>query len=102
MVRTLAGIQALSTFHLIRPTPDTDPDLLFAYLRSPTAQEILLRQSRTMGRGLTKLQPGDLNRGRMLDLTRLTPGDRSRAILLSRKPDSEDALDRLFRSYLQF
>lgn len=102
VVRNLAGIRALSTFHLIRPTPDTDPDLLFAYLRSPAAQEILLRQSRTMGRGLMKLQPGDLNRGRMLDLTRLTPGDRSRAILLSRKPDSEDALDRLFRSYLQF
>lgn len=102
VVRNLAGVRALSTFHLIRPAPGTDPDLLFAYLRSPVAQTLLLRQGRTMGQGLTKFQPGDLNRGKMLDLNLLTPEDRQRALALGREPGSEDALDRLFRPYLEF
>ena len=102
VVRNLAGIRTLTTFHLIYPRAGVDPDLLFAYLRSPAAQELLLRQSRTMGRGLTKLQPGDLNRGQMLDLDRLTGSDRRRASALGRENDSEAALDELFLPYLQF
>lgn len=102
IVRNLAGIRTLTTFHLVRPREGVDPDLLFAYLRSPIAQELLLRQSRTMGQGLTKLQPGDLNRGQMLDLDRLSLEDRRQAIALGREPGSEKALDRLFRAYGQF
>ena len=102
VVRNLAGIRTLTTFHLVRPRDGVDPDLLFAYLRSPAAQEILLRRGRTMGQGLTKLQPGDLNRGQMLDLTRLTEPDRQQALALGREPESEAALNRLFLPYLQF
>lgn len=101
VVRNLAGIQTLTTFHRILPQGGLDPDLLFAYLRAPAAQALLLRQGRTMAHGLTKLQPGDLNRGQMLDLTLVTEGDRRRAAALGREKGSEAALDQLFLPYLQ-
>lgn len=104
VVRNLAGIRTLTTFHVVRPREGVDPDLLFAYLRCAQAQALLLRESRTMGQGLLKLQPGDLNRGHMLDLRCLSPRDRAAARALGREPGEGAlrALDGLFRPWFQF
>lgn len=72
-VRNEAGVRFLTTFHGFYPNPDTDLDLLAAYLLTPLAQQILAQNRREYGNGLHKFEPNDLNQGLVLDIFQI-PG----------------------------
>lgn len=75
-VRNKADVANLTTFHCIYPSQDIfsniSADLLFAYLQTPTAQEIFNDNAREYGNGLQKFEQNDLNKGMMLDLKSLS------------------------------
>lgn len=72
-IRNFTDSLNLTTFHCVYPTSIfINVDVLFAYLITPTAKEILLDNSRQYGNGLTKLEPNDINNSLMLDLSLLT------------------------------
>ena len=62
VVRNIAGVNHLTTFHGIYPLPDYEQhtDGLFALLLSSRAQALLIRASKKMASGLLKFQPKDL------------------------------------------
>lgn len=71
-IRNEANIYNLTTFHCVYPkTTGVDVDVLFAYLITDVAKEILLDNSRQYGNGLVKFEPNDLNKGMVADLTLL-------------------------------
>jgi len=72
-IRNEANISNLTSYHCIYPKQtnlfvEIDIDLLFAYLLTDTAKQILDDNSRQYGNGLQKFEPNDLNKGMMLDL----------------------------------
>lgn len=66
-VRNEAGLLNLTCFHSVYPKYK-NIDLLFAYLISDVAKEILMKNQRVYGGGLSKFEPNDLNNGLMLDI----------------------------------
>lgn len=66
-VRNETGLLNLTCFHSIYPKYE-NIDLLFAYLISDVAKEILMKNQRIYGGGLSKFEPNDLNNGLMLDI----------------------------------
>lgn len=66
-VRNEAGLLNLTCFHGVYPKYE-NIDLLFAYLISDVAKEILMKNQRIYGGGLSKFEPNDLNNGLMLDI----------------------------------
>ena len=74
-VRNVAGVANLTTFHCVYPLHnlynDVSDDLLFAYLQTDIAKDILTDNGREYGSGLQKFEPNDLNKGMMLDIARL-------------------------------
>lgn len=70
-VRNEAGVRFLTAFHGFYPHPDTNLDLLTAYLLTPVSQRILAQNQRDVGNGLRKFEPNDLNNGLVADITRL-------------------------------
>ena len=58
----------LTTFHCVYPKSSIDTDVLFAYLITDVAKEILMDNSRQYGNGLVKFEPNDLNKGMVADL----------------------------------
>lgn len=66
-VRNEAGLLNLTCFHGVYPRYE-NIELLFAYLISDVAKEILMKNQRVYGGGLSKFEPNDLNNGLMLDI----------------------------------
>ena len=66
-VRNEVGLLNLTCFHSVYPKYE-NIDLLFAYLISDVAKEILTKNQRVYGGGLSKFEPNDLNNGLMLDI----------------------------------
>lgn len=71
-VRNKANAYNLTTFHCVYNVGEIDTEILFAYLVTGVAKEILLDNSRQYGNGLVKFEPNDLNKGNVLDLRLLT------------------------------
>lgn len=69
-VRNLAGIRNLTTFHSIYINKEFESltELIFAYLLTNTARQLLEDNRREYGNGLQKFEPNDINKGKMLDL----------------------------------
>ncbi|MBO5848267.1 MAG: N-6 DNA methylase [Bacteroidales bacterium] len=67
-----AGVYNLTTFHCVYNISDIDTNILFAYLLTNVAKEILLDNSRQYANGLIKFEPNDLNKGYIMDLRLLT------------------------------
>lgn len=80
-VRNLACIANLTTFHCVYPQHnlynDISDDLLFAYLQTDIAKDILTDNGREYGNGLQKFEPNDLNKGMMLDIAMLPEAQKS-------------------------
>lgn len=76
-IRNKAGVYNLTTFHCVYNVGEIDTDVLFAYLLTDVAKEILLDNSRQYGNGLVKFEPNDLNKGNVLDLRMLTEEEKS-------------------------
>lgn len=74
-IRNEANIHNLTTFHCIYPNQNLSNtisiDLLFAYLLTDIAKQILDDNRREYGGGLRKFEPNDLNNSMMLDLSKL-------------------------------
>lgn len=70
-VRNEANVYNLTTFHCVYNTSEVETDVLFAYLVTDFAKEIILNNSRQYGNGLVKFEPNDLNRANVADLRRL-------------------------------
>ena len=77
-IRNEANIYNLTTFHCVYPkNTGVDVEVLFAYLITEVAKEILLDNSRQYGNGLVKFEPNDLNKGMVVDLTLLSTEENS-------------------------
>jgi len=88
-VRNEANIANLTAFHCIYPTSKNifasgNIDLLFTYLLTDVAKQILNDNSREYGNGLQKFEPNDLNKGMMLDLEKLSKTTEERILALFR------------------
>lgn len=70
IVRNLAGIVNLTTFHAVYVNTQFEDftDVLFCYFLTPIGQEILKCNKKELGGGLDKFQPNDLNDAKMLDI----------------------------------
>lgn len=80
-VRNEANVYNLTTFHCIYPMQNDlfnqiDEDLLFVYLQTNFAKDILLENCREYGNGLVKFEPNDINNGMMADLEQLSPDEK--------------------------
>ena len=104
LVRNLAGVKALTTFHgvYVRDEFADDTDLLFAVLLTPAAQELLRENRKVLGNGLEKFQPNDLNAACMPDITAFSDADRAALRRLAADPTPEriTAADGLVRRYV--
>lgn len=108
-VRNEANTYNLTTFHCVYPVKNNlfnnlNTDILFAYLLTDVAKEILLDNARQYGNGLVKFEPNDINNGQVVDFSLLT--DEEKAYLMSlyqsirngEETDSQvQALDSFFR-----
>lgn len=70
VVRNLAGVRNLTTFHGIYPLENYSKyvDAIFALLLSDIGQENLLRSAKRMATGLIKYQPSDLKNAEFFDI----------------------------------
>lgn len=81
-VRNEANILNLTTFHCIYIKKDSlffniNIDVLFAYLLTPTANEIFNDNRREYGDGLKKFEPNDLNKAKVVDFSLLSKKETS-------------------------
>lgn len=76
-VRNKAGVYNLTTFHCVYNKGEIETDILFAYLVTDLAKEILLDNSRQYGNGLVKFEPNDLNKGNVVDLRLLSDEEKN-------------------------
>ncbi len=75
-VRNEAGIANLTTFHCVYPNQSVDVRVLFVYLLTDLAKEILTGNGRQYGNGLMKFEPNDINKGSAIDLRLLSAKER--------------------------
>ena len=109
VIRNEMGIKNLTAFHGFHlAEPDEElANILFCYLLTPIAQELLYRSRREYGDGLTKFEPNDLTKAEMLDLRLLRTIDRQRILTIYEEIKQQNAevkieeLDAIFRSYLE-
>lgn len=83
LLRNLAGTANLTAFHsiFIRKDYEELTDIIFCYFLTATARELVNRNRKELGRGLEKLQPGDLQQAEMLDIEIL--GEQARSKILT-------------------
>lgn len=85
-IRNEVNISNLTTFHCIYLNSNLfykiNIDLLFAYLLTDVAQQILSDNRREYGDGLKKFEPNDLNNALMLDLSKLDNETENEIIIL--------------------
>lgn len=108
IIRNELGIRSLTTFHglyLKNNSPDF-VNLMFCYLLTPLAQEILYMSRREYGDGLNKFEPNDLTNANMLDLRIISDNDKERILNIYdeiKQTNSQDEiaeLDSIFRKYV--
>ncbi|HPY79899.1 MAG TPA: N-6 DNA methylase [Bacilli bacterium] len=82
VVRNLAGIKNLTTFHSVYMNSDKDKftDVLFCYLLTDLGQSILYQNKRSYGGGLDKFEPGDLNDALILDFGVISQEDTNQIV----------------------
>lgn len=80
VIRNISNILNLTTFHSIFLTNSFEyyVDILFCYLLTPIAQNILKTNRKELGNGLDKFQPNDLNNTMVLNLALLGNSDKSK------------------------
>ena len=111
VVRNLAEINNLTTFHsvYINKNYSKFTDLIFCYLLTPIAQEILYKNRKELGNGLIKFQPSDLNSAEMIDIEIISELDYFEIIkiynLLKNSPEDNfsiyiNELNNIFSKYL--
>ena len=108
MIRNEAGIKNLTTFHGLHLENDSEDfaNIMFCYLLTPIAQELLYQSRREYGDGLTKFEPNDLTKADMLDLRIIEPNDCDIILSIYREIREKndfvriDELDAIFRKYL--
>jgi len=110
VIRNLTDVYNLTCFHgiFIRENYNNYVDLLFSYLITPIAQEILYRNKRQYGGGLDKFEPNDLNNGEIIDFEVIDDED---SVLIQNliermvnTVDSDDIikqLDIIYRKYVE-
>lgn len=111
VLRNLARSANLTAFHgvYMREGYERYVDIIFCYLLTDTAREIIDRNRKELGRGLKKLQPGDLQEAEMLDIELLRQEDCDRILtiydklLLGRSASEQAALaeelEKIFQPY---
>lgn len=109
IIRNLTSVKNLTTFHSIYLNEDKAEfvNILFCYLLTPIGQEILYRNKRVYGGGLSKFEPNDINSAFILDLNIISLDDRNTIIGLYNSIIEQgitnhilDALNNIFSSYL--
>lgn len=80
VVRNEAQIYNLTTFHSIFVLDESQTDLIFAYLLTPLAKDIILQNRREYGGGLEKLEPLDINHAACVNFNALS-AEQIKAIL---------------------
>ena len=108
IIRNESNIKNLTTFHGFHLSIPNDEfaNILFCYLLTPVAQELLYQSRREYGDGLTKFEPNDLTKADMLDLRIIKNPDRERILSIYKQIktlNSEvriDELDSIFRKYM--
>lgn len=75
VVRNEAQIFNLTTFHSIFVLKEEQTELIFAYLLTNLAKEIILQNRREYGGGLEKLEPLDINHAACINFNQLSQPD---------------------------
>ncbi|MDR3205646.1 MAG: SAM-dependent methyltransferase [Candidatus Methanoplasma sp.] len=77
VVRNIAGVSNLTTFHSVYMNKGMErwKNILFCFLLTPTAQEILKENKKELGGGLDKFQPNDLMNACVLDVSLIDRAD---------------------------
>lgn len=108
VIRNELKIKNLTAFHGLYLN-DMDPDfanIMFCYLLTPVAQELLYQSRREYGDGLTKFEPNDLTKASVLDLRIIDDNDKETILNIYTEIKAEnqtikiDELDDIFRKYL--
>lgn len=109
VLRNLAKIANLTAFHriFVREAYENFTDIIFCYLLTETARELIDLNRKEMGRGLAKLQPGDLLQAEMLDIEILHAGDIKNILdiyskILAKKaalPSLVQEIEKIFQPY---
>jgi len=104
-IRNETQVKNLTTFHCIYLSEGLfntiDIDLLFAYLLTPTAHEILNDNRREYGDGLNKFEPNDLNKASVLDLSKLNDEYKSEIMEFYRLYRQSVLLNKENKDYIQ-
>ena len=108
VIRNELGINNLTTFHGLYLENDSSEfaNLMFCYLLTPLAQELLYHSRREYGDGLTKFEPNDLTKADVLDLRIITDNDREIILKIYAEIKMENSevkiaeLDSIFRKYV--
>lgn len=82
IVRNEANIYNLTAFHSLFVLDKEMIDLIFAYLITPLAKEIILQNRREYGGGLKKLEPLDIAHASCIDFNLLNSGTRDEILKL--------------------
>lgn len=110
VVRNVAKILNLTTFHgmYIKPEKSNYINILFSYLLTPIAQNLLKQNKKELGNGLEKFQPGDLNEAYIIDFEKISTNDCKKIELLYKKIVKDNVLSQkiindlndIFKAYL--
>ena len=108
VVRNEANVHSLTTFHglYILDLYNQYTNILFCYLLTPIAQQILHRSKREYGGGLDKFEPNDLNNAEILNFLVMSEHDKRCVLQLyecmrtEEKTEYIGQLNELFSSYL--
>ncbi len=82
VVRNEAQIYNLTTFHSIFVLDEANTDLIFAYLLTPLAKDIIMQNRREYGGGLEKLEPLDINHAVCVNFAAMSEEQRSKILEL--------------------
>lgn len=109
IIRNEVAIKNLTTFHGLHLNNDDVEfhNIMFCYLLTPLAKELLYLSRREYGDGLTKFEPNDLTKADILDLRILDDKDKltiTKIYNQIKKENAEimiDELDAIFRKYVK-
>lgn len=107
-VRNTTKVKSLTTFHsiFVNPLYFEYTDILFCYFITPIAQEILKQNRKSLGNGLDKFQPNDLNTANILDVRVINDLDKERIMSIYKRIGTTDMdtiineLNSIFFGYL--
>ncbi len=93
VLRNLAGTGNLTAFHgiFVHEAYREWTDIIFCYLLTDRARMLIDRNRKELGRGLAKLQPGDLQQAEMLDIEILGEQARERILAVYKQMVGQEA-----------